>query len=195
MPTPRAAVFVRMAGVVCTAVLAGAPVPSALSAQPYGSAVSLHGSLGLARYWSDESFHGNGASFAGALQVFPTSLLGFELGVDGGEHSRSLESGVTFDGSAVHVSGNVLIRFARARLQPYLIGGVGVLHAGTVRTEPGEESFESNGVDSMANLGLGAFFFIDRHVSLRPEVRIVGYDDSAPLTHYYRVSVGLGYHL
>lgn len=174
--------------------LAGAASVSPLRAQTYGGAVSVHGSLALAGYWSDEDFRGNGASFGGAVDFFPTSVLGLELGVDGGEHSRSFAGGVAFDGRAIHVSGNVLLRFSRSRIQPYVIGGAGLLHARTVRTEPGGDEFESEDDALMGNIGVGAFLFANPRVSVRPELRVVGYDAGAPLSLYYRASFGIGYH-
>lgn len=175
-------------------VFATAASPSPLRAQTYGGTVSVHGSLALAGYWSDEDFRGNGVSVGGAVDFFPTSVLGLELGVDGGDHSRSFADGVEFDGNAIHVSGSALLRFSRSRVQPYVIGGAGLVHARTARTEPGGEEFESEGDALMGNLGLGAFLFVRPRVSVRPELRVVGYDASAPLTLYYRASFGIGYH-
>lgn len=178
---------------LCAVVLTSALATPALVGQSYGSAVSVHGGLGLGGYWADENFQGNGVSFGGALDVFPASVVGFELAVDGGEHSRAVSS-VEFEGSVLHVSVGVLVRFTRSRIQPYVIGGGGLLHARTVRRDLDGGSFESEGDALMGNLGVGAFLFPSRRVSLRPEVRLVGYDASSPVTFHYRAWVGVGYH-
>lgn len=192
----RDAVFssVRASATAFAGMLVIAGIASPLLAQEYGGTVSVHGSLALGGYWSDESFNGNGVSFGGAVDVFPTSLVGFEVEVDGGHHSRDFTSGVGIDGSTVHFSGNVIIRFARARVQPYLVGGAGLLHSSTTFAGPAGEPSESSDEALMGNLGVGLFLFLSPRVSVRPEFRLVGYDDSSPVTHYYRASLGVGYH-
>jgi opacity protein-like surface antigen len=191
-----------VASLAAVASLAGlialAALPAPVEAQAYGRAVSVHGSLALGGYWSDESFNGNGLSFGGALDFFPTSVLGFELAVDGGTHSRDFESGVRIEGSTTYFSGNVLLRFSRYRVQPYLVGGVGLLHSSTDRIDPSGERFDLPGEPdedtAMGNVGVGFFLFTSSRVSVRPEFRVVAYDDSSPVTFYYRASVALGYH-
>jgi hypothetical protein len=183
---------------VVASLLALTSLPVSLDAQEYGRTVSVHGGLGLGGFWSDESFNGNGLSFGGAVAVFPTSVLGFEVGVDGGAHSRDFDSGVRIEGTAAYFSGNVLIRFSRSRVQPYLIGGVGLLQSSTDRIdlsgEPLDLTGESGEDTVMGNVGVGLFLFASPRVSVRPEFRVVAYDDSSPVTFYYRASVARGYH-
>lgn len=172
--------------------------PSPLQGQDYGRAVSVHGSLGFGGYWSDESFNGNGLSFGGALDFFPTSILGFEFAVDGGTHSRDFGTGVRIQGSTAYFSGNALLRFSRSRVQPYLVGGIGLLHSSAERIDPSGERFdlqiEPDENSVMWNVGVGLFLFASPKVSVRPEFKVVAYDDSSPVTYYYRASVALGYH-
>ena len=173
-------------------------LPSQAAAQeqerPYQSTFGVFGSIGLGGYWSDESFNGNGVSFGGAAAAFPLTWLGLEVGVDGGSHGREYTSGGRWEGSTLHLYGDVIIRFTTSRLQPYLAGGVGWLSSSTSRFVPGFKRLDGYD-DSLAfNLALGALWFVATRWSLRPELRWVNSASDAVIQRYYRASVGVGYH-
>jgi opacity protein-like surface antigen len=162
--------------------------------EDYLATFGVFGSIGLGGYWGDESFSGNGASFGGSFAAFPLGLLGFEAGIDGGSHKREFSSGVSREGSTLHVFGDATVRFTTSRLQPYITGGVGWLKSSTSRFEPGFKRLDSEDDSLALNLAVGLLWFVSSRWSIRPEFRAVNSASDAVIQRYYRASLGVGYH-
>ncbi len=113
------------------------------------------------------------------------------------------------DGKALTLIGNALYHFGDSTIQPYVVGGVGVLKADYTRKGvsewydggPGGEYHEEYWTDRVnaskmaINLGVGLKAVIRNNFSIRPELTLI---DTTPGSGYnwasLRLSIGVGYH-
>ncbi len=175
--------------------------PAAL-AQDFTPKGEVFGSVGGGKTFDDEGGTGSGLDFGGGIGYRFTSKFGVEGAVNSIRHKRDFGNGVVFEGTGTFVSANALYYFSTARVQPYVIGGGGfVNHQNRSRfpETPLQPEVSSNG--KAVNFGAGVRIFLNKYISLRPEVRIfVGYPDSSRLRSIeapfsvLRGSIGVSYH-
>jgi len=170
-----------------------------------------------------QAFSGGGASFGGAIGFRPISKLVIEFeGFHIGKHSLDAHErevvDLEKDYTGYSVSGNVVFHPFRLHgdgnesAEPYVIGGLGVLHLESTTTEtllgpPGPCSFifcnpfnaptvegieisSSTSNEFAANVGFGVKAFPVPWFSLRPEYRF--FISSSVKLH--RLSGALGFH-
>jgi len=168
-----------------------------------------------------QGFSGGGASFGGAIGFRPISQLGIEFeGFHIGKHSLDAHEREVVDleknYTGYSVSGNVVFHplgfhgDGNESAEPYVIGGLGVLHLESTTTETlrgppslfcpfldcgvpkveGIEISSSTSNEFAANVGFGVKAFPVPWFSLRPEYRF--FISSSVKLH--RLSGALGFH-
>ena len=183
------------------AVLAIGLTVVASEAHAYEAAV--FGAIGGGVFGDDEGSLGKGLSFAAGVELRPSSRFGFEAELERYEHERRFGFGSVVEGDGWLVSGNLLYHFSEGGLQPYLLGGLGLLSASYEWRRPiftGESPFESAGTEVSVtderglamSFGGGMKVFLTEQLSLRPQARFFSGTDSY-LTRL-EVTVGLSYH-
>lgn len=170
--------------------------------QDYFSRWEVFGTVGYGRTWDDEGDIGRGINLGGGLGVRATPKLGFEGSVNRVRHSRTFDfSGVTFKGTGTFVSANALYHFTESGVQPFVTGGVGVVHrtdsSSAIGLEPPRPSISASGF--AYNFGVGMKIFANKHISVRPEFKIFFGDlsDQDLIDPVFRVvqgSIGISYH-
>ncbi|MBZ5582341.1 MAG: porin family protein [Acidobacteriia bacterium] len=168
-----------------------------------------HGSL-----YNGDSSWGKGVDFGGGAGVRPFSGrlrgLGFELRA--GRLSDESAAGPSSSRLASHfIAADALYHFrGRTRVQPYVLGGLGIVNAHYTRTcsacvfnmDPVTKQltpipYQSDVQDSKAGLtiGFGLKLAVHRHVSIRPEVLFVDTTPGkGPNWGWLRVQAGVGRH-
>jgi opacity protein-like surface antigen len=172
--------------------LAGVLIIVSISVLP-AHAGEIFGSVGYGRFAGDEGGLGFGPTYGAGIGAHPLPLLGFEFTVHGMRHSRESAGGaVRFEGTPVFVSGNVLIHFSGALIQPYVVGGIGMMHYRGTTTNTGLNVLNSSENELAMNFGAGMKIFVLPKVSLRPELR---YFTSRPHNfNMMQASIGLSLH-
>ena len=135
--------------------------------------------------------------------------LGFEVRLRRLQHDIQHSATHSTDGKALTFLGNVLYHFGDSRIQPYVMGGIGILKADYTRHGYSErydggpdgeyhEEYWTNRVKAskMAiNLGVGTKAAITDNLSIRPELNLI---DTTPGSGYnwgyLSLSLGVGYH-
>ena len=97
----------------------------------------------------------------------------------------------------MQVAGNgILYIVRRERAQAFILLGAGVAHS-TSETNFADYHSRRSGAGFLANAGAGVKLFLNRHIALRPEIRMVGTSAGStvdePFSAELRLSLGLGY--
>jgi hypothetical protein len=101
-------------------------IPALLSAQTTRP-VEVFGHAGIAGFWDDESFIGNGPLVGGGVGIRLPRGWALEASVDRHENDRRFStSGVHFHADVVSVEGRVLKYFGGEGVQPFFGGGLGI---------------------------------------------------------------------
>lgn len=143
----------------------------------YSADKEIFGSASGGRFGDDEGSLGFGPGYGVGLGVHPLPLLGYEFALHGMTHERQTSGGrLLFEGKPVFFTGNLLLHFSGAMIQPFILGGIGVMHySGTQRerfTDGRPEVVISKRANEFAvNFGAGLKVFVFPHVSIRPEIR------------------------
>jgi Outer membrane protein beta-barrel domain len=175
-------------------------MPSAASAQDYKARWEVFGTVGYGGTWDDEGGVGKGLDVGGGFGVRAIHKIGFEGSVNRIRHLREFSSSpVRFEGTAVFATANAVYHFSESQVQPYVIGGIGMLwhedrSSGLLPSRP---PIDASGFAK--NFGGGIKVFLSKHVSIRPEFRIFigdlgGIGGVEPPFSVMRGSVGIGYH-
>ena len=173
----------------------------------------VFGTAGYGSFSHGDDPLGRGIEFgAGAgFRPFQGKLrgLGFEVRMSQLQHNIQHSATHSTDGKALTLLGNVLYHFGDSRIQPYAMGGIGILKADYTRQGYSEwydggpdgeyhEEYWTRRVNEskMAiNLGVGIKAAITKNLSIRPELTVI---DTTPGSGYnwgvLRVSLGIGYH-
>ena len=181
-------------------------------AQNYAYKGEVFGSAAYGRLFRIEDVpQGGGANFGGGVGLRLDSKTGIEM-----EFNRMVSlklrpapcptlecdgSALVGVRSAVLFSANGLYHFSVSRVQPYVVGGIGVLHteradsigvgSGT-RLTISQTEHRDNGLS--VSFGAGLKVFLTPKVSLRPEFRLYTDVKSRENLNIFRTSIGLGYH-
>jgi opacity protein-like surface antigen len=169
---------------------------STLSAQEFGGDAEVFGFVGYGRILDDEGSLGDGVNFAGGVGHRFTRRLGVEAEVAGFRHSRDIGADRGYKGSGVLVLGNAVIHLSNGRVQPYLLGGAGVLH---YRNKPQSDvsSRTVTGTGFAMDAGVGLKIFASEHISIRPDFRLVAGSAGDAIESPFidlRAAIGIGYH-
>jgi hypothetical protein len=150
------------------AILLVAALPSAALAQTTESRGVVSGMAGGGKTWDDEGQIGNGVAFGGHVEYRLFGTTGFELAIDRLPHTR--EGGFfESEGTTWLIQPTLLHRFGRARVQPYVLGGITMAkHEGT--TVVGGISTNRKSTDFGYHFG-GGFAVRAGRVEVGPEVR------------------------
>jgi hypothetical protein len=141
----------------------------------------IFGSVGVVRFDRFGFFNpslGTSVIFGGGVAIRPFSQtswwrrLAFEGEVNTFDVSPSGTNMLTT------ITGNGVLHFSTEQVQPYFLLGFG-------------RSFLGGGSMATGNLGGGVKIFTNKHVSIRPEVRLFGTEE---LDAFLRGSVALSYH-
>ena len=175
-------------------------LPATAFAQDYRAKYEVFGSAGYGVTYDDEGGVGGGLDIGAGFGVRATRKLGFEGSVNRISHLREFAvSGVRFDGTSVFACANALYHFSDSKVQPYVIGGIGVLHHQDRSSGFGLSGSPLSASGFAYNFGAGVKVFLSKHVSLRPEFRVFIGDlgkggGTEPPVSAARGAVGLGYH-
>ncbi len=158
-------------------------------AQPSDHRLAFQGGVGWGQTWSDESRLGGGFSLEGSFEVRVLRKLGLQFGVSRYSHDRSFEfpSNVRFTGDSRMFSGDLLYHLEGSRVQPFLLGGVALIHTENtsrapvfrfdghpvVATQVGEEISEYSEDARGLSFGGGVEILLGPSLALRREVRVV----------------------
>ena len=164
----------------------------AMTLQP-AIAGEVYGFLGRSWNGDDEGSIGAGLTGGGSLGWRPTQRFAVEAEVEHFRHSRELPAAAV-RGEGTFVTGNALYHFARGRMQPFLLAGLGMAHYALTSDFSGAPGRSGNGV--AVTVGVGFKSFLTPRLAVRPEIRLSGANIERtiepPLVHL-RLSVGLGY--
>ena len=175
-------------------------LPATALAQDYRSKYEVFGSAGYGATYDDEGGIGRGLDIGAGFGVRPIGRLGFEGSVNRISHLREFAfNGVRFEGTGVFASANALYHFSDSKAQPYVIGGIGVLHHEDRSSGLGPARPPRSGSGFSYNFGAGLKLFVSKRVSVRPEFRVFIGDlgksaGTEPPFSLLRGSVGIGYH-
>jgi hypothetical protein len=173
----------------------------------------VYGSVGWGAFWHGDDSLGRGIDLGVGVgfRPFQGKLrgLGFEFRVNQLQHDIQYSATHSADGKALTLLGNALYHFGDSKIQPYVMGGIGILKAdytwqgyserydGGPDGEYHEEYWtERTNASKMAiNFGLGLKAVLTKNLSIRPEFTVT---DTTPGSGYnwgvLRVSLGVGYH-
>jgi len=173
----------------------------------------VFGTVGWGRFWHGDDSLGSGIELGvgAGFRPFQGKLrgLGFEVRVNQLHHDVQTSATHSTDGKALALLGNALYHFGTSKIQPYVMGGIGILKADYTRTGysdwydggPDGEHHEEywtervNASKMAINLGVGLKAAIRPNLSIRPELTLI---DTTPGSGYnwgsLRVSLGVGYH-
>ena len=145
----------------------------ALAAQDNTWKARVFGGVGIGRFFDDEGSLGQGATYRAGAEWRPLSRLGVQGELLGIHHTRRDHFQV--DGDSAGFSGNAVLYFSRSRLQPYILGGLGVLKTSYTYGWPDAslERYSVSRTELSMNFGGGVLLFLNRHWSLDPQVRIL----------------------
>jgi hypothetical protein len=172
----------------------------------------IFGCVGWAGFWHGDHSLGSGMELGGGVGIRPFQGklrgLGFEAQTKQLHHDIQHSTTHSTDGKVMTLIGNTLYHFGDSKLQPYVVGGIGVLKADYTRRgysewydlpewEYHEEYWTHRVVSSkMAiNLGVGFKAAITPSLSVRPELTLI--DTTAGAGHNWaslRMSLAVGYH-
>ena len=176
------------------AMLACALFPWTAPGQDYSYKGRLYGGLGTGRFYDDEGSLGNGPTYRAGSEWRPLKHLGIGGELMGIHHRRRDYFHV--QGNDVAFSVDAICYFSKSRLQPYVLGGIGILLPHYSYSWPGlpdAGSFKASKQDRAINLGAGAKFFINRRWSLDPEARLLlSSPNGYALVNYF--SMAASYH-
>ena len=96
-----------------------------LNAQDSTWKARVFGGAGFGRFFDDEGSLGQGATYRAGVEWRPLSRLGVQGELLGIHHTRRDRFQV--NGDSAGFSGNAVLYFSRSRVQPYILGGLGVL--------------------------------------------------------------------
>jgi opacity protein-like surface antigen len=168
--------------------------------------------FGWGGFWHGDDSLGNGLELGGAVGIRPFQGklrgLGFEAQISQLQHDTQHSPTHSTNGRVLTFTGNVLYHFSDSTVQPYVVGGVGILKADYTRKGYSEwyelpeweyhEEYWTDRIDAskMAiNLGVGLKAALTPNLSIRPELQIL---DTTPGSGYnwrsVRLSIGVGYH-
>jgi len=186
---------------------------AALIALAYGQEQSnwnykgeVQGQVGWGRLYHGDSLIGSGTEWGGSFGFKPFSgklrRLGFELQANRLDLAYERGSNIN-NGQTTALVGNVLYHFSDSPIQPYVVGGLGVLHADYTEMIKGGAVLGSNEdyvskVDAnemLLNIGAGVKARLVRGLAIRPEVRF--YNTTMGSGYNFgsiRLAVGLGYY-
>lgn len=156
----------------------------------------IFGSVGYGRFARHRAETSFGPTYGAGIGAHPLPLLGFEFTVHGMRHFRGeSESGAQFEGTPLFLSGNVLLHLSGGLIQPYLVGGLGVMHytgSSQFLRMPGVTTVDTSRTEFAMNFGGGMKIFVVPKVSLRPEIRFF---NSRPRSfNMMQASIGLSLH-
>lgn len=172
----------------------------------------LFGSIGWGRFYHGDDLLGSGLEFGGGIGFRPfrgvLRGLGFEVHVKQLQHEIQQSPNHSTDGKALTLLGQVLYHFSDSTVQPYVIGGIGLLKANYTQTGysewydlPGWDYHEEHWTETVdaskmaITFGAGIKAAVNPKLSLRPEISLI---DTTPGSGYnwgsFRVSLGVGYH-
>jgi hypothetical protein len=172
-------------------------VPAGFS-QTVSYPYSVFGQIGGAKVYDDEGSLGSGLYAGGGVGYRFHRRFEVEGEISRFSHERSIGGGAfKFAGTGTFGAGNLLFFFKSGRAQPYLLGGVGLLHYNNRSTLSALPEASSTGFAGSA--GFGVLAFLTPRVSLRPEVRVsMGggtlFSGVEPPLAVLRYSVTIGYH-
>jgi opacity protein-like surface antigen len=156
---------------------------------------SVAGIVGAGRTWDDEGGIGNGVAAGGRVEwrLFGTTAV--EGSLDLLTHERS---GGAFqaDGTSLIAGLSLIQRFGRAKVQPYVLGGVHLIrHDG--HTEFDGRVTPRKSTDSGFHFGGGLAFRVSERIEIGPEARFyiiqVGNDSSPAWADWFGVRVGFSF--
>jgi len=184
-------------GAIATLVIFGAGL---CFAQEFRYSGEIFGAVGFGRTYDDEGSLGSGLNGGGGIGYRIRSKFGLEFELSGFRHERETSFGsLSFAGHGVFATGNALYYFGSGsgRVQPYIIGGAGLLHKRNTSSFEGQPPLDIWGTGLALNIGTGANIFPVPRFSIRPVFRIfsgkAGSAVEAPFS-VIRASVGLAYH-
>ena len=157
----------------------------------------VFGSMGWGRRGADEGSLGGGPLLAAGFGFRPLRRVGFEVEASFASHQRDFASGVTFEGEAFSVAGNVLYHFSESRTQWFVLGGLGWVsedHRSIFRSRlPDDDtSFRYSDDYAVWGVGFGLKTLLTGQLLLRPEFRYTG-GGPFGVSGLLRLTVGLGY--
>lgn len=174
-------------------------IAPAVPAQNHDARAEVFGSIGGGKVYDDEGSLGKGLDIGGGIGFRLTSKLHIEGQVNGIDYERNFASGVRFAGTAIFTTANLRYHFSTAKVQPFIVGGVGFVHHEN-RSRFLEDNFPTkrttNGLAT--NFGGGVEIFLNKKFSIKPEFRIflgdtAGSGVEPPFT-VGRGSVAFSYH-
>jgi hypothetical protein len=144
-----------------------------LNAQDSTWKARVFGGVGIGRFFDDEGSLGLGATYRAGAEWRPLSRLGVQGELLGIHHTRGDRFQV--NGDSAGFSGNAVLYFSRSRVQPYILGGLGVLKTSYRYGWPeySAERYSVRKTELSMNFGGGALLFLNRHWSLDPQVRVI----------------------
>ncbi len=167
----------------------------------------VFGSFGYGRLLHGSHSLGSGMDLGGGFGIRPFRGKWDRLGLEGSFQQLRFDSARgtvnSSDGTASTVSGNLLLHFGRSRVRFFVTGGVGVLWADYLSSNPYARSpngppipaEQIRGTQFAFNLGAGVKWRLVRGLALRPEFRMF---DTTPGAGYNWTAVrfwcGLAYH-
>jgi opacity protein-like surface antigen len=162
-------------------------------AEDYSYRGRVFGGVGGGRFYDDEGSLGRGVTYRAGAEWRPLTRLGIEAELLGIHHTRHDYFQVR--GNGLSISANALFYFSRSKVQPYVLGGIGMLKTDYRYSWPGTANgeFHRSETEPALNLGAGIRFFINRRWSLDPQIRTaVSSPSYYAIVNYF--SMSLGYH-
>ena len=145
-------------------------------------ATGISGTLGAGKTWDDEGQIGSGLLAGVHLDRRLVRNTFVEAGVDWLRHERS--GRFTAEGRSVLFGASIVQRFGHGAAQPYVLGGVVVVHHSGTFGFPEEGKFtQTDSTDAGLAFGGGVTFRLGARLEVGPEARFItvgSSNDSAP---------------
>jgi hypothetical protein len=159
------------------------------------SRASVAGTISASQTWDDEGSLGKGIGAGGRVDWRLFGNTSVEGSVDFLAHDRS---GGFFqsEGNSTLLSVSLVQRFGHATAQPYVLGGVGLVHhSGTTQFE--DLAFRRNSTDPAFHFGGGVAVKINERFEIGPEARFyvirAGNSSDPAWASWFGVRVGTGF--
>ena len=165
------------------------------AAQSPAYRAELFAGAGASRVGGDEGSLGTGPSLVAGAGLRIWGSVSVEVDLSRAWHARRIAGG-PLEGTGTALLGSLLRHFGDGPVQPFVMGGVGVLTSRTTHTyQSGTTATVARSDDTRFAWGGGAGLriFLADEVSLRPQVRVV-FSDTTGVMGLLATSVALGYH-
>jgi opacity protein-like surface antigen len=163
-----------------------ASCPMSAHGQDYTYREGIYGGSGYGRFYEDEGSLGSGITYRAGAEWRPLLRGSFEAELFGIRFHRGDNFHV--EGNTQFVLANATWYFRQSRIQPYVKGGLGAYRTRYSFSWPGIPINQISKNGTAVDFGAGVRFFVDRHWSVNPDLRVIGGVGYYSLFSYFSMS-------